>query len=427
MPKRALRRPRALLRNFCGDSPAQTGASNFRFDNQAQKMFNYLTFNNRKKTEKLMTDSAPMPMAEARIALSHLDGNIRAIRRWTGEHVRIMGVVKANAYGHGVHRVAGTLEQAGVGDFGVANIQEAVALRTGQALKKPASILAFSSPLLPQIDAYLQHDIEMTVCSFDMLRAAEEKAAACGKKLTLQVKVDTGMGRLGLQPAETMELLRTIDCSPHLILKGIYTHFAEGSKPDGYTAFQLDRFRELVMQYQSESGRIVCKHAASSGPILCRKDAWLDMVRPGILLYGYLPDPCMPTPVTVKPVMQVEAKVVFIKTVEQGTTVSYNRTWTAPGPRSIATIAAGYADGYPRALSNRGTVVINGKSFPQVGTVTMDQIMIDLGTDHDVKTGDNAILFGWEGPSADDIAGSTGSISYEVLCSVSGRVKRLFI
>jgi alanine racemase len=366
-------------------------------------------------------------MAEARIALSHLDGNIRAIRHWTGGHVRIMGVVKANAYGHGVHRVAGTLEHAGVSDFGVANIQEAVALRTGEALKKPAAILAFSSPLPGQIDAYLQHDIEMTVCSFDMLRAAEEKASACGRKLTLQVKVDTGMGRLGLQPAETMELLRAIDRSGHLTLKGIYTHFAEGSKPDGYTAFQLDRFRDLVMQYQSESGRTVCKHAASSGAILCRKDAWLDMVRPGILLYGYLPDPGMPSPIAVKPVMQFEAKVVFIKTVGQGATVSYNRTWTAPGPRSIATIAAGYADGYPRALSNRATVVINGKSFPQVGTVTMDQIMIDLGTDHDVKTGDNAILFGWEGPSADDIAGSTGSISYEVLCSVSGRVKRLFI
>jgi alanine racemase len=125
--------------------------------------------------------------------------------------------------------------------------------------------------------------------------------------------------------------------------------------------------------------------------------------------------------------MQMEAKVVFVKTLDTGDTVSYNRTWTAPGPRRIATIAAGYADGYPRSLSNRGSVVIGGKSFPQVGTVTMDQIMVDLGTNSDVKIGDNAILFGWEGPSADDIARITGSISYEVLCSVSNRVVRVFI
>ncbi|MBM3163296.1 MAG: alanine racemase [Chlorobi bacterium] len=374
-----------------------------------------------------MTDVAPLPMAEARIALSHLDRNIRAIRQWTGKGVRIMGIVKANAYGHGADRIAGALEAAGTSDFGVANIQEAVALKTGGGLKKNASILAFSSPLVQQIDAYLQYGIEMTICSFDMLRAAEKRAAACGTKLAVQVKVDTGMGRLGLLPAETMELLRAIDRSAHLEMKGIYTHFAEGSKPDGYTSLQLDRFRELVSAYESESGRTICKHAASSGAILCRRDSWFDMVRPGILLYGYLPDPAMRSPVEVTPVMQVEARVIFIKTVTAGTPVSYNRTWTAPGTRRIATVAAGYADGYPRTLSNRGTVVIKGKAFSQVGTVTMDQIMVDLGDDCDVKTGDNAILFGWEGPSANDIAYSTGSISYEVLCSVSGRVKRIFI
>lgn len=372
-----------------------------------------------------MTGSAYPPMAEARIALSHLDGNIRSIRQWTGEHVRIMGIVKANAYGHGANRIAGALEAVGVNDFGVANIQEAIALRTGGALKQSASILAFSSPLAPQIDGYLRHGIDMTICCFELLRAAEERAAACGRKLTLQVKVDTGMGRLGLLPAEAMELLRAIDQSPHLDLKGIYTHFAEGSKPEGFTTLQLERFRELAATYERESGRTVCKHAASSGALLCRKDSWLDMVRPGILLYGYLPDPSMHSPIEVTPVMQVEAKVIFIKNIAAGTTVSYNRTWTAPGPRKIATIAAGYADGYPRALSNRASVLINGKFFPQVGTVTMDQIMVDIGDNRDVKTGDNAILFGWEGLSADDIACSTGSISYEVLCSVSDRVKRV--
>ncbi|MCF8215310.1 MAG: alanine racemase [Chlorobium sp.] len=374
-----------------------------------------------------MTKPAPLQMAEARIALSHLDGNVRRIRQLTEGKVRIMGVVKANAYGHGANRVAASLEAIGITDFGVANIQEAVSLRTEGGLQKKAAILAFSSPLMAQIESYLRHDIEMTICSFDILRAAEATAAACGRTLSVHVKVDTGMGRLGLPPAETMELLRAIRNSPYIDLKGIYTHFAEGSKPGGYTSLQLDRFKGLVTQYESESGQAVCKHTASSGAILCRKDSWFDMVRPGIILYGYLPDPEMSSPIQVVPIMQLEAKVVFIKNANTGDTVSYNRTWSAPGPRRIATIAAGYADGYPRSISNKGSVIINDKSFKQIGTVTMDQIMVDLGTNHDVKSGDNAILFGWEGPSADDIAQTTGSISYEVLCSVSSRVKRVYL
>lgn len=374
-----------------------------------------------------MTGPANQPMAEARISLSHLDGNIRAIRRWIGENTRIMGVVKANAYGHGANRIAGRLEAEGVKDFGVANIQEAVALRTGGRLQATSSILAFSAPLPQQIDQYLKHSVEMTLCSFDTLRAAEARASACGRKLRVQVKTDTGMGRLGLQPGETMELLRAIESSEHLELKGIYTHFAEGSRSAGYTEMQLGRFKELIAAYESENSRTVHKHAASSGAILCHKKSWFDMVRPGILLYGYPPDTAMDSPIEVVPVMQFEAKVVFIKQVATGTAISYNRTWTAPSPRRIATIAAGYADGYPRSLSNQGRVKINGTCFRQIGTVTMDQIMVDLGDDRTVKVGDNTILFGWNGPSADDIACSTGTISYEVLCSVSGRVPRVFI
>jgi len=374
-----------------------------------------------------MTDPVPLPMAEARIALSHLEGNLRRIRQWTEGKTRIMAVVKANAYGHGANRVAASLETAGISDFGVANIHEAISLRTEGGVRQQSAILAFSSPLVSQIESYLRYDIAMTLCSFEILHAAEAIAAANGKRLSVHVKTDTGMGRLGLPPAETMELLRTVRNSGNLELKGVYTHCAEGSRPDGFTALQLDRFRELVTQYESESGRTVCKHAASSGAMLCRKDSWFDMVRPGIMLYGYLPDPLMQSPVPVVPVMQMEAKVVFVKTLDTGDPVSYNRTWVAPGPRRIATIAAGYADGYPRSLSNRGSVVIGGNSFPQVGTVTMDQIMVDLGTNSDVKIGDKAILFGWEGPSADDIARITGSISYEVLCSVSHRVNRVFI
>jgi alanine racemase len=366
-------------------------------------------------------------MTEALVSIENLTWNTRLIRQRVGRTSRIMCVVKANAYGHNVHKVAEALERSGIEDFGVANIHEAIELKTGGALKKKATILAFASPLPSHIAYFLNYDIDMTICDRLTLHAAEEIAAAQNKTLSVQVKVDTGMGRLGPHPSDAMELLRQIDCSPHIKLKGIYTHFADSSTPEGFTKKQLELFKKLTAEYEHASARTVCKHAANSGAILSAPESWLDLVRPGILLYGYHPAKTSLVRLDVKPVMQFEAKVIFIKTVEAGTSISYNRTWTARELRSIATIAAGYADGYARSLSGRATVMINGKTYPQVGTVTMDQIMIDLGTAHNVKTGDTAILFGWNGPSADELAEISGTISYETLCSVSSRVKRIFV
>ena len=366
-------------------------------------------------------------MTQALISLEHLTRNTRLIRERIAGKARIMGIVKANAYGHNVHKVAETLEASGIEDFGVANIHEAVELKTGGALKKPASILAFSAPLPSHIEFFVKYGIDLSLCDTATLQAAKEIATKHDKTLSIQVKVDTGMGRLGISPSTAMEMFREIDQSPSLELKGIYTHFADSTSTNGFTEKQLALFKTLTSEYEHASNRRVLKHAANSGAILSLQNSWLDMVRPGILLYGYHPAKITPYRLDVQPVMQFEAKVIFIKTVPAGTTVSYNRTWTAPGPRHIATIAAGYADGYFRALSNRSTVMINGKTYHQAGTVTMDQIMVDLGTQHDVKTGDRAILFGWEGPTADELADIAGTISYETLCSVSSRVKRIFV
>ncbi len=366
-------------------------------------------------------------MTEALVSLEHLVWNARLIRERMNGKARIMGIVKANAYGHNAHKVAGALETSGVSDFGVANIHEALELKTGGALKKSSTILAFSSPLPSHIEFFVNYGIDMTLCDPETLHAAREIAASHNKMLAVQVKVDTGMGRLGAEPAMAMELLREIDQSPFLKLAGIYTHFAESATPGGFTHQQLSAFKKLTAEYEHASGKTVCKHAANSGAILSSEESWLDMVRPGILLYGYHPAKETPCRLAVKPVMQLESKVIFIKPVTAGTTVSYNRTWTAPKAGFIATIAAGYADGYSRALSGRATVMINGKSYPQVGMVTMDQIMVDLGTKHNVKKGDNAVLFGWDGPSAEEIADITGTISYETLCGVSSRVKRIFL
>ena len=372
-------------------------------------------------------ETPPENMTEALISLENLSANARLIRERIAGKARIMGIVKANAYGHNVHRIAEALEALGTEDFGVANIHEAIELKTGGALKNPARILAFASPLPSHIEFFLKFGIEMTVCDAVTLQAAKEIAASQNKTLRVQVKVDTGMGRLGISPSTAMEMLREIDQSPYIELSGIYTHFAESSSENGFTEKQLTAFKALTAEYEHESGRTVCKHAANSGAILSHPDSWLDMVRPGILLYGYHPAKKTPCRLDVKPVMQFEAKVIFIKTISAGTTISYNRTWSAPGPRHIATIAAGYADGYYRALSNKASVSINGKAYQQIGTVTMDQIMVDLGTQHNVTIGDKAVLFGWNGPSAEEIADIAGTISYETLCAVSSRVKRIFV
>ncbi|WP_242664298.1 alanine racemase [Chlorobium sp. N1] len=363
-------------------------------------------------------------MAEAVISLANLRHNARLVRKKAG--VPLMAVVKANAYGHGATEVARALEEEGVSHFGVANIREALELRRGGGLEPSASVLAFSSPLPSQIPHYLEHDIEMTLCGISNLRAAEESASAAGRTIGVQLKVDTGMGRLGLPPEEALQVLCELPRCPHVELRGIYTHFADSTGERAFTRRQLEAFTAFCREYEHASGRTVLKHAANSGAILSEPGATLDMVRPGILLYGARPSAESEETLGLRPVMQLEARVVFLKTVRAGTTISYGRTWSAPGTRRIATIAAGYADGYHRALSGRGTVAINGRPYPQVGTVTMDQIMVDLGEESDVRIGDRAVLFGAGGMSVDQLADRAGTISYELLCAVSGRVKRVF-
>lgn len=260
-----------------------------------------------------------------------------------------------------------------------------------------------------------------------MLRAAESVAATHNIPLKVHVKIDTGMGRLGTAPETAFQLLKAVEESSHLRLMGAYTHFAQSTRRDSFTVGQLETFTKVCFEFEHHAQRSICKHTANSGGILCCSDACLDMVRPGIMLYGYLPDESMKHDIDLKPVMQLRAKVVFIKEVAAGATISYNRTWIAPSRRKIATVSAGYADGYYRALSNLATVTIRGKTYPQVGTVTMDQIMVDLGNSNDVRLGDFAVLFGWEGSSAGDLANAAETISYEILCAVSSRVTRVFV
>lgn len=372
-------------------------------------------------------DQTAPNLSEALVSLGNLRHNLACIQAITGPRCRVMGIVKANAYGHGAAEVTETLEQAGVRDFGVANIHEAIELRQEHRLQPDSRILAFASPLPEHMALYVRHDVEMTVCDQETVRTAETIAAASGRRIRVQVKIDTGMGRLGVPPEDAAALLEAIDRSSNLELTGIYTHFAESHIPDGFTARQLELFSEVTSGYESRTGKTVLKHAANSGAIVSMPAARFDMVRPGILLYGCHPVDSAPSPLPVRPVMQFQCRVIFVKEVPAGTSISYNRTWSASGPSVIATIAAGYADGLHRTLSNRTRVSIGGKSFRQIGTITMDQTMVCLENDRTVHAGDTAVLFGWEGPTAGEQAITAGTISYELLCSVSRRVRRIYI
>lgn len=364
--------------------------------------------------------------AEAIVSLPNLEHNFRAIRERIPSTCRIMGIVKANAYGHGAAGIARRLGSLGVSDFGVANIEEAIRLRNTHAISSRAAVLAFCSPLASYLPLYLKHDITATICDHEMLRAAEAVGSAHNRPVRIQVKVDTGMGRLGVSPRHAQELLHTAEKSPHLNLEGVYTHFAQSTRLDTFTAGQLKTFLDTCSEFEHSTGKHLCKHAANSGALLTLKDASLDMVRPGIMLYGYLPDEGIENAPELKPVMELRTKVIFVKEIDAGTSISYNRRWSAPSKTRIATLSAGYADGYHRLLSNRISVSIRGQSFPQVGTVTMDQIMVDIGDSHNIRAGDDAVLFGWNGPGADDIARAAETISYEILCGIPARVRRVF-
>ncbi|NTW48346.1 MAG: alanine racemase [Chlorobiales bacterium] len=370
----------------------------------------------------------PVNLSEALISLKNLRHNAQEVRRKIGPDRRIMAIVKANAYGHNADRVADALLDEGITDFGVANINEALRLRRGaRFLKNDCRILAFASPLLPQLEYYLKHDIDLTIGSVEALKTAEAIAAKFGKPFTVHLKVDTGMGRLGICPDEALSLANAIHASEHLHLKGIYTHFSVSGEDKAFTKKQLGIYKTLVSEFEHQAETTVLKHAANSGAIISDSSTYLDMVRPGILLYGYKPDSSLRTSLDLKPVMQFQARVIFTKWVEKGTPISYGRRWTAKQRTYVATVSVGYADGYHRALSNVAKVAINGKLYKQIGTVTMDQIMVSLGHDTSVKVGDKVVLFGWDGLGATVLAEKIGTIGYELLCAVSPRVQRVFI
>lgn len=364
-----------------------------------------------------------------RVHLGNIRSNIEGIRKAVGNQRKILIAVKANGYGHGAVEISRMAEHIGVDWLGIATVPEGIELREA-GITLP--ILKFSPAFPEEMSAAVTNKITLAVCERENIIELQKTCRSMSTVLPVHLKIDTGMGRIGVTPSSAPDLASFIerDC-PNLHLEGIFTHLPVSDSADTrFTKNQITLFSDTVAEIQHTIGRKVkLVHCANSGAVLAHPDAWFDMVRPGIMIYGFYPDKETPRTIELKPGLSFYTKVSFIKRVSAGTSIGYGRTWIAPRETTIATIPVGYADGFNRLFSNTGRVLINGKSYPVVGRICMDQSMIDLGPVTNVKVGDEVVLIGKSGDleiSGDEWAEKLHTITYEVTCQINARVQRYF-
>ncbi|MBE0467885.1 MAG: alanine racemase [Candidatus Desulforudis sp.] len=364
------------------------------------------------------------------INLSNLAHNVGEVRRLVGRDTEMAAVVKANAYGHGLVEAARTFLDAGADSLAVARVGEGVKLRRAGV---DAEILVMSFTPPAQYEAALDRKLVLTVYDPDLAAQLSEIAGRRGEAARVHLKVDTGMGRLGV-PADRDLYRRIVSIAflPHLEVEGIYTHFANADQVDKrHAQHQLVQFIEVTCSLGQDGVDIPLLHAANSAAIIDIPESRLNMVRPGIMLYGLYPSETVDKKqVRLRPAMSLKAQVGFVKRVPAGCTVSYGSTYVTPSPTVLATVPCGYADGYNRRLSNRGEVLIRGRRAPVVGRVCMDQFVVDVGHIPDVAVGDEVVLFGRQDEAelpVEEIANVIGTINYEVVSNVAARVPRVYL
>jgi len=360
------------------------------------------------------------------IDLSALTHNYHEVtRRNSGR--KVLAVVKAQAYGHGAVPVARRLTELGAAMLGVALVEEGRELRDA-GITAPILVMG---PLFPeQAGAVVELGLTPVVFTRTFARALAERAGRDARTVQVHVKIDTGMGRIGLPPAEAAEFIADVASVPGIAVEGLMTHFADADLQDKqFASVQMDRFETLVRELEGKGIAVPLRHAANSAAVLAYDRALLTMVRPGLMLYGYNPLE-KHAPSELRPVLSWTTRVAFVKKVAAGTPVSYGRTFVTKRESLIATVPVGYADGFDRALSNRGEALVRGARVRVAGRVCMDMTMLDVTEVPGVAEGDEVMLIGMQGSeriTADEIAGKIGTISYEVLCGISGRVPRVVV
>ena len=362
------------------------------------------------------------------IDLDALKHNFEQIKKATTPGTGILAVVKADAYGHGALETARTLIDSGAAGLCLATIDEAVELRK-HGIDVPMMTLGFTDP--SRFKDAVRFEVEQAVYSYEIARLLSEEAVKAGKKLRVHIKLDTGMGRIGFKTdgSETEEIVKSCTL-PGLEPYGVFSHFAVADTDDDeYTRKQFELFMNQIGELEERGIRFAKRHICNSAGILRFPEMHLDMVRAGIILYGLMPPGC-PEPVTeidLKPVMNWFAKVIHVKTVPAGTTISYGRHFTAEKETEVTTVGIGYADGLSRRLSNGFELLIGGKRCPIIGNICMDMCMVDTtALEVRPKIGDTVTVFG-SGRSADELAEALGTINYEITCDVGKRVRRLYV
>ena len=362
------------------------------------------------------------------INLDAIHENVVNAKALTKPGTKLMAIIKADAYGHGAVMVAHTLED--VADaYGVAILEEGIELRQS-GINKPILILGYTpAPLYP---AMIKYDIATAVFEYDMAKKMSDTAEKMGKKAKVHIKLDTGMSRIGFkQDEESLEAIKKISKLPGIEIEGCFTHFATMDEKDKTKAMkQFERYMDFVKKIEDAGIKIPVKHVSNSAGIIEKPEVNLDMVRDGICVYGMYPsEEVDKTKLKLTPAMEIKSYVSFVKTLEAGVEIGYGGTYTTTKETVVATIPVGYADGYSRALSNRGRVLIKGKSFPIIGRICMDQFMIDISSKPDIKQGDEVTLVGRDGDeyiSIEEVADMSYSFNYVFVCDIGKRIPRVY-
>jgi len=364
----------------------------------------------------------------ATVDLDAIIHNVAAIKRYVGDRVIVMAVVKANAYGHGAEPVARAALESGAAWLAVNRVGEGVTLRRA-GTDAPILVMGYTPPAAAA--TAVAHDLRLTVTSLPLAQAFSKAATQESKKLPIHVKIDTGMGRLGLLPNEVLSFVRDLRRLPNLELEGVFTHFAVADLADKvYTRQQFAIYLEVVAALEQEGVRIPVRHVANSAATLDLPEMHMDAVRLGIAMYGLQPSGEVEPPLALHPALTLKSRVGRVRTLPSGSSISYGRTFVTERPTPVALVPVGYGDGYMRLNSNRGEVLIHGQRAPIRGRVCMDQFVVEISGIEDVQPGDEVVLIGRQGDdvlSAEEVAIWGETINYEVVTQLMPRVPRVYL
>lgn len=361
----------------------------------------------------------------AEISLSALRHNMRLIKKKIAPGARLCAVVKADAYGHGALAVARTALEEGADYLAVAVASEAVRLREA-GITAPMMLLGPTQ--YEEADVVVDNDLTQAVFSVEATRAISEAAVRRGKCAKVHLAIDTGMGRIGVRPEEAGRLASEISTLQKIFIEGVFSHFALADVRDKeHARWQLSRFMGAVREIEDAGVKVPIRHIANSAATLEMPDTHLDMVRPGVILYGIWPSDEVRRDIDLRPAMKLKARLTHVKEIFPGETVSYGCTFKATKKTIVGTLPLGYADGYTRLYSGKAKVEVKGKRVPVLGRICMDQCMIDLSDVPDAVTGDEVTVFGSTTLAAEEVASWSGTIAYEVVTAISSRVPRVYV